>query len=106
MSKLLKTTVLLCLLLLMTVAAQPAAAVCQHAVQIAESTSCVQQQIQPLRDSNMYKETRTVTENGDGTATVTFTFTPKCLDNPTPCGLATQIVTATVDCSAGTATCP
>jgi hypothetical protein len=44
--------------------------------------------------------------NDDGTKTVTFAFNPKCLDDPTPCGLASQSVTAVVDCTTNTATCP
>jgi hypothetical protein len=79
---------------------------CPGAFQIAENTQCVQDQVQPLRSSGIYNEHHTVTVNGNGTATVTYTFDPKCLNNNPPCGLASKIVTATVDCSAGTATCP
>jgi hypothetical protein len=99
----------LVLCLLMAVAALPApvtANSCPRAVQIAESTPCVQSQIQPLRSSGTYNESRVVTDNGDGTVTVQFIFEPKCLKFNPPCGLATQVVTATVNCAAGTATCP
>ena len=102
-----KLFLVLCLLL--AVAALPApvtANACPRAVQIAESTPCVQDQIQPLRDSGIYNETRVVIDNGDGTVTVQFIFEPKCRKSNPPCGLATQIVTATVNCAAGTATCP
>jgi hypothetical protein len=79
---------------------------CPGAFQIAENTQCVQDQVQPLRDSGQYNEHHTVTVNGDGTATVTYTFDPKCLNSNPPCGLSSKIVTATVNCSTGTATCP
>lgn len=94
----------LVLVLMAAVGVRPAAAnACTgQAVQIAESTQCVQDQLQPLRNSNLYHESRTVTDNGDGTVTVTFIFTPKC----GTCGLATRIVTAVIDCATGTATCP
>jgi hypothetical protein len=97
----------LCLLAFSLVVVRPVVAdSCPHAVQIAEATPCVQTQVQPLRDSGTYNERQSVTLNGDGTATVTFTFEPKCRNSNPPCSLATKVVTATVDCSAGTATCP
>jgi hypothetical protein len=75
-------------------------------VQIAEATPCVQEQLQPLREASTYNETSEVTDNADGTKTVTFVFNPKCLDDPTPCRLASRSVTAVVDCTTSTATCP
>lgn len=75
-------------------------------IQIAEATPCVQEQLQPLRESKIYNETSSVTDNPDGTKTVTFVFNPKCLDDPTPCRLASRSVTAVVDCTTSTATCP
>lgn len=74
-------------------------------VQIAESTACVKDQLKPLRDARTYKETTTVTDNGDGVRTVTFVFEPKCLRDPTPCRIASRSITASVNCKAGTATC-
>jgi hypothetical protein len=96
----------LCLLTFayITVPAQAAEA-CKPIV-IAEATPCVQEKLAPLRDSNSYNESTRVTNNDDGTKTVTFTFNPKCLDDPTPCGLASQSVTAVVNCTTNTATCP
>jgi hypothetical protein len=94
----------LCLLIFAYITDPAQAAACQP-IQIAEATSCVQEQIQPLRDSNEYKETTNVTNNDDGTKTVTFTFNPKCLNDPTPCGLASRSVTAVVNCTTETATC-
>lgn len=88
-----------------TVAGPVAATVCKP-IKIAESTQCVKDQIDPLRSSGTYNETITVTDNGNGTYTVTFTYDPKCLNLNPPCGLASRIVTATVDCATGTATCP
>jgi hypothetical protein len=105
--KLRKLLLALCLLAFALVVVQPVVAdSCPRAVQIAEATPCVQTQLQPLRDSGNYNERQTVTLNGNGTATVTFTFEPKCRHSNPPCLLADQIVTATVDCTAGTATCP
>jgi hypothetical protein len=75
-------------------------------IQIAEATPCVQEQLKPLRELKTYNETSTVTDNTDGTKTVTFVFNPKCLDDPTPCRLASRSVTAVVDCTTSTATCP
>jgi len=91
--------------LAVTVAGPVAATVCKP-VKIAEATPCVKDQIDPLRASGTYDETITVTDNGNGTFTVTFTFDPKCLKLTPPCGLASRIVTATVNCATGTATCP
>jgi hypothetical protein len=83
----------------------PVAAACRPA-KIAQDTQCVKDQIDPLRASGIYNETITVTDNGNGTYTVTFTYDPKCLNFNPPCGLASRIVTATVDCATETATCP
>lgn len=75
-------------------------------VQIAEATPCVQEQLKPLRESNDYDETSNVADNEDGTKTVTFVFDPKCLDDPTPCRVASRSVTAMVNCGTSNATCP
>jgi hypothetical protein len=96
----------LCLLAFATVSVRPVVADTCHAIQVAEATPCVQSQVQPLRDSGIYFESKSVTDNGDGTQTVTFTFTPKCYNNNPPCLLSSKIVTAIVDCASGTATCP
>jgi len=74
-------------------------------VQIAEATPCVKDRLKPLRDAKIYKETTTVTDHGDGVRTVTFVFDPKCLQDPTPCHMASRNVTVSVNCTAGTATC-
>lgn len=95
-----------CLLILAYITAPAGAAEACKPIPIAEATPCVQEKIQPLRDSNSYNESTSVTNNDDGTKTVTFTFNPKCLDDPTPCGQASQSVTAVVDCTTNTATCP
>jgi hypothetical protein len=83
----------------------PAVATCDP-VAIAESTACVEDQITPLRDSGFYNETVTVIDNGNGTYTVEFVFDPKCRKLRPPCGAPSRIVTATVNCATGTATCP
>jgi len=75
-------------------------------IQIAEATPCVQEQLKSLRESDLYDETSSVTDNEDGTKTVTFVFDPKCLHAPNPCRVASHSVTAAVDCKTSTATCP
>lgn len=106
MKTLQKLFVALVLLALAVTLAGPVAATVCKPIKIAEATPCVQDQIKPLRDSGIYDETVTVTDNGNGTYTVTFVFDPKCLKLTPPCGLPSRIVTATVDCATGTATCP
>ena len=96
---------LVLLALAVTLAGPVAATVCKP-IKIAEATPCVQDQIKPLRDSGIYNETINVIDNGNGTYTVEFIFNPKCLNLNPPCGLPSRIVTATVDCNTGTATCP
>jgi hypothetical protein len=75
-------------------------------VQIAEGTQCVKDQLKAFRDAKTWNETTTITDNADGTKTVTFVFEPKCLRAPTPCRIASRSVSTTVDCKTGTATCP
>ncbi|HEX6899855.1 MAG TPA: hypothetical protein VF789_09080 [Thermoanaerobaculia bacterium] len=75
--------------LAVTVVGPVAATVCKP-IKIAEATPCVQDQIKPLRDSGIYDETVTVTDNGNGTYTVTFVFDPKCLKLTPPCGLPSR----------------
>lgn len=75
-------------------------------IQIAEATPCVQEQLEPLRESTTYNETTKVADNEDGTKTATFVFNPKCLDDPAPCRMPSQSVTAVVNCTTDSATCP
>ena len=105
MKKFQKLFLALVLVTLALTVAGPVDAACRP-IKIAESTQCVKDQIDPLRSSGTYNETITVTNNGNGTYTVTFTYDPKCLNFNPPCGLASRIVTATVDCATETATCP
>lgn len=105
-----KLLLALAVVILTAFAIQPAAATnyCSPgtAYQLAEATSCFHDAIQPLRDSGTYNESRSLTSNGNGTSTVTYTYSPKCLNSNPPCGLATRIVTATINCSTGAVTCP
>jgi hypothetical protein len=108
MSKLSKLVlvVLVCFAAVTAVSVSPAnAADTRTAVRIAESSVCVQSQVDPLRSSSLYKETRQVVELADGTFEVSYYFVPKCLNGPVPCRLATQTVTATVDTTADAASC-
>ena len=81
------------------------AASCSRALRFAENTPCVQERLAPYRDAQIFKELQSTTDNGDGTATVVYTFVPKCLDDPIPCRIATQTVTFTVSCTEQQAIC-
>jgi hypothetical protein len=86
-------------------AADPEPPACRP-VQIAETTQCVKDQLKSFRKAKTYNETTTVADNSDGTKTVTFIFEPKCLHAAVPCRIASRSIISTVDCKAGTATCP
>lgn len=105
MKKFQKLFLALVLVALALTVAGPVDAACRPA-KIALDTQCVADQVDPLRASGTYNETITVDYNGDDIYTVTFTYNPKCLNFNPPCGLASRIVTATVDCATETATCP
>ena len=107
MSKLV-LVVLVCLTAITAGAVSPAPAAdnTRAAIQIAESSACVQSQVETFRGSSLYKETRVATELADGTFEVSYYFVPKCLNGPVPCRLVTQSVIATVDTTADSATCP
>jgi hypothetical protein len=106
MSKLV-LVVLVCLTAVTAVAVSPAHAAdnTRAAIRIAESSACVQSQVEPFRSSSLYKETREAVELADGTVQVTYYFVPKCLNGPVPCRLVTQSVATTVDVAADSATC-
>jgi hypothetical protein len=108
MSKLLKVAIPLVLLAVAFVTVPIAVAnenVC-HAIKAAENAACVRAQVDPLRASTLYREVRSVHDIGDNCKCVEYIFEPKCLDARIPCRIASQVVTATVDCATEIATCP
>jgi hypothetical protein len=107
MSKLSKLVLVVLFTAVTAVSVSPAnASDSRTAIQIAESSACVQSQVATFRGSSLYKETRVATELADGTFEVSYYFVPKCLNGPVPCRLVTQTVIATVDTTADSATCP
>ena len=77
---------------------------CQ-ASKIADADPCVQAQLDTFRGSSLYRETRMEEQTGDGVVSLTYTFTPKCLNGPIPCRIVTQTVVVLVDCNADAAIC-
>ena len=69
-------------------------------------TPCVHDQMMPFMTSGMFKMRPEMKDMGNGMMAVDFYFEPKCLRDPVPCRIATQCVTAMVDCNTRTATCP
>jgi hypothetical protein len=108
MSKLSKLVVLLlCISAVSAVTVSPVTAAPSscRASQIAEANPCVQAQLDIYRSTSLYRETRVEDQTGDGAVTLTYVFTPKCLNGPIPCRLVTQTVVVLVDCTADAAIC-
>ena len=108
MSSILKlacTVALLVFALTLVPAASANTNVC-HAIKAAEAAPCVASQLGALRASTLFQEDRVVEDMDATTKCVEFIFVPKCLNGPIPCRIATQTVTAIIDCTTETATCP
>jgi hypothetical protein len=104
-----RTTKLLILLgvavaLIVIASAARATNSCPGAMQIARSTSCVQE-MGTVCPASGWNERQVMYDNGDGTLLVQIVYDPKCLDAPIPCKIASRMVAVTVDCTAKTATC-